>query len=118
MCRQVRGDCGSAVRQRAGKELSDRDPGNADEVQRGRPSAVEADAHAADLPDERVCNPGTEMAERRRTPTSAAERREMTENRWMWEWIRSHRGLCLPSDNKMTAEEQERVIEVVRGCFG
>ena len=29
-----------------------------------------------------------------------------------------HRGLCLPSDNKMTAEEQERVIEVVRGCFG
>ena len=29
-----------------------------------------------------------------------------------------HRGLCLPSDNKMTAEEQEKVIEVVRGCFG
>ena len=28
------------------------------------------------------------------------------------------RGLCLPSDNKMTAEEQERVIEIVRGCFG
>ena len=28
-----------------------------------------------------------------------------------------HRGLCLPSDNKMTAEEQERVMEVVRGCF-
>ncbi len=27
------------------------------------------------------------------------------------------RGLCLPSDNKMTAEEQARVIEVVRGCF-
>lgn len=28
-----------------------------------------------------------------------------------------HRGLCLPSDNKMTAEEQERIIEVVRACF-
>ena len=27
------------------------------------------------------------------------------------------RGLCLPSDNKMTAEEQDRVIEIVRGCF-
>ena len=27
------------------------------------------------------------------------------------------RGLCLPSDIKMTAEEQERVIEIVRGCF-
>ncbi len=27
------------------------------------------------------------------------------------------RGLCLPSDNKMTLEEQERVIAIVRGCF-
>lgn len=27
------------------------------------------------------------------------------------------RGLCLPSDNKMTAEEQGRVIEIVRACF-
>ena len=27
------------------------------------------------------------------------------------------RGLCLPSDNKMTAEEQEQVIEIVKGCF-
>ena len=27
------------------------------------------------------------------------------------------RGLCLPSDNKMTAEEQEQVIEIVRSCF-
>lgn len=27
------------------------------------------------------------------------------------------RGLCLPSDNKMTASEQDRIIEVVRGCF-
>ena len=28
-----------------------------------------------------------------------------------------HRGLCLPSDNKMTVEEQEKVIEIVKGCF-
>ncbi len=27
------------------------------------------------------------------------------------------RGLCLPSDNKMTAEEQEVIIEIIRGCF-
>lgn len=27
------------------------------------------------------------------------------------------RGLCLPSDNKMTVEEQERIISIVRRCF-
>ena len=27
------------------------------------------------------------------------------------------RGLCLPSDNKMTPEEQDVIIEVVRSCF-
>ena len=27
------------------------------------------------------------------------------------------RGLCLPSDNKMTAEEQEIIIKVIRSCF-
>ena len=27
------------------------------------------------------------------------------------------RGLCLPSDIKMTAEEQDEVIRVIRGCF-
>ena len=27
------------------------------------------------------------------------------------------RGLCLPSDNKMTVEEQEKVIEIIRSCF-
>lgn len=27
------------------------------------------------------------------------------------------RGLCLPSDNKMTAEEQDRVIEIIKRCF-
>ncbi len=26
-------------------------------------------------------------------------------------------GLCLPSDNKMTAEQQDRVIEIIRRCF-
>lgn len=28
-----------------------------------------------------------------------------------------HRGLCLPSDNKMTPEQQDVVIEIVRSCF-
>ena len=28
-----------------------------------------------------------------------------------------HRGLCLPSDNKMTIEEQEGVIELIHQCF-
>ncbi len=27
------------------------------------------------------------------------------------------RGLCLPSDNKMTVQQQERIIQVVRSCF-
>ena len=27
------------------------------------------------------------------------------------------RGLCLPSDNKMTPEQQERVIEIIHRCF-
>ena len=27
------------------------------------------------------------------------------------------RGLCLPSDNKMTAEEQSIIIQIVRSCF-
>ena len=28
-----------------------------------------------------------------------------------------HRGLCLPSDNKMTKEEQDMIIEVIKTCF-
>ena len=28
-----------------------------------------------------------------------------------------HRGLCLPSDNKMSADEQELVICIIRSCF-
>lgn len=28
-----------------------------------------------------------------------------------------YRGLCLPSDNKMTAEEQEIIIQIIRSCF-
>lgn len=27
------------------------------------------------------------------------------------------RGLCLPSDNKMTKEQQDIIIEIIRGCF-
>lgn len=28
-----------------------------------------------------------------------------------------NRGLCLPSDNKMTAHQQEKIIEIIRSCF-
>lgn len=28
-----------------------------------------------------------------------------------------NRGLCLPSDNKMTKEEQDKIIELIRRCF-
>lgn len=28
-----------------------------------------------------------------------------------------HRGLCLPSDNKMTAEQQDVIIQVIKKCF-
>ncbi|MDO5026717.1 MAG: DegT/DnrJ/EryC1/StrS family aminotransferase [Tissierellia bacterium] len=28
-----------------------------------------------------------------------------------------NRGLCLPSDNKMTKKEQDKIIEVIRACF-
>ena len=28
-----------------------------------------------------------------------------------------NRGLCLPSDNKMTPEQQDKIIDVIRGCF-
>ena len=27
------------------------------------------------------------------------------------------RGLCLPSDNKMTPEQQDIIIELIRNCF-
>ncbi len=27
------------------------------------------------------------------------------------------RGLCLPSDNKMTCEEQDKIIEIIKACF-
>ena len=27
------------------------------------------------------------------------------------------RGLCLPSDNKMTPKVQDRVMDIIRGCF-
>ena len=28
-----------------------------------------------------------------------------------------HRGLCLPSDNKMKPEQQDVIIETIRKCF-
>ena len=32
-------------------------------------------------------------------------------------WDIFDRSLCLPSDNKMTAEQQDRIIQVIRACF-
>ena len=28
-----------------------------------------------------------------------------------------NRGLCLPSDNKMTFAQQDKIIEVIKACF-
>ena len=28
-----------------------------------------------------------------------------------------NRGLCLPSDNKMTNDEQDKIIEIIKSCF-
>lgn len=28
-----------------------------------------------------------------------------------------HRGLCLPSDNKMTVEQQDKIIAIIKSCF-
>ena len=28
-----------------------------------------------------------------------------------------HRGVCLPSDNKMTKEQQDKIIQVIKACF-
>ena len=28
-----------------------------------------------------------------------------------------NRGLCLPSDNKMTDEQQDAIIEIIKSCF-
>ena len=39
------------------------------------------------------------------------------ENAWDVGMDIFHRGLCLPSDNKMTKEQQDVVIEIVRKCF-
>lgn len=41
------------------------------------------------------------------------------ENEGSWDVGRDifQRGLCLPSDNKMTEEQQDRIIEIVKSCF-
>ena len=32
-------------------------------------------------------------------------------------WDIFNRSLCLPSDNKMTEDQQDRIIQVIRACF-
>ena len=81
----------------------------------GRPN-LEADAHAADLPDEWICH-------KRRKWTGKDKCLSCRRSgRTGWKTLDVgmdlfHRGLCLPSDNKMTVEEQEKVIEIVKRCF-
>ena len=49
------------------------------------------------------------------------ERREEGEVSYPWrDDIRMdifEKGLCLPSDNKMTPDQQDRIIEVIKACF-
>ena len=64
---------------------------------------MEADAHAADLPEEWLCDPMTNAY-----TTGSVEDVGMDI---------FQRGLCLPSDNKMTEEQQDKIIEVIKACF-
>lgn len=99
----------STLHQRTGQELPDRDSGNFGEVQCGRPSDLEADARTAAFPNESVYH---------------KRRQWQSQNQCLIEGGSEdvgmdifERGLCLPSDNKMTAEEQNVVIEIIRRCF-
>lgn len=57
------------------------------------------------------------MAGQRQTHISVAEQSGKMEDRFDVGMDIFHRGLCLPSDNKMTAEQQDVIIRVIRGCF-
>ena len=57
------------------------------------------------------------MEEQIQMHISLVEHLEQMENRWIAGMDLFHRGLCLPSDNKMTVEEQAVVIEIIRRCF-
>ena len=46
------------------------------------------------------------------------ESREMTDEAIALNMDIFDRGLCLPSDNKMTAGEQDIIIDIIRSCFG
>lgn len=77
---------------------------------------METDAYAADLSYEWFCDKG-----RKRKSED-----QCLYQRWdSWKDGKPldvgmdifHRGLCLPSDNKMTVERQNRIIEVIKECF-
>ena len=73
MCRQVRGGAGGIVCKRAWKELPDGDLGGIGGVQCGGKADLEADAYAADLPDESVCDQGREWTGK-----------DECVSRWLW----------------------------------
>ena len=98
-----------AVSPGAGKELPYGNPGGHRGNQRGRTPHLEAHAHAAHVPDERLHH----RLRRGRAKTNAYIAGGVEDvGADIFE-----RGLCLPSDNKMTKEQQEQIIRVIRRCF-
>ena len=79
--------------------MPERDSRSNREHQRGGTPDLEADASAADLPD------GQSNAY-----IDEGEAQDVGADIFA-------RGLCLPSDNKMTEEQQDRIIEVIHRCF-
>ncbi len=98
-----------AVSPGAGKELPYGDSRGHRGNQRGRPPHLEAHAHAAHVPDERLHHPSGEGRAKANAYIAGGVEDVGAD---IFE-----RGLCLPSDNKMTKEQQEQIIKVIRRCF-
>jgi len=90
--------------------LPDGDFRGAGDIWRRRTTDLEADAYAGNLPDECLCDKGRKW-------TGEDECIYKMEEKDVGADI-FERGVCLPSDNKMTKEEQEKIIEIVGRCFG
>ncbi len=74
-------------------------------------------AYAANLPYERICDKEKEMDVRKPTPIFPEGLWEKMADRWMWEWTSSTEDYVCQVINKMTPEQQDRIIEVIRACF-
>lgn len=56
------------------------------------------------------------------TPTMHGEKQKRVDDAIRMNWVSTmgtsiNRCLCLPRDNKMTPEHQDRVIEIIHRCF-